>query len=408
MATRVRSYVKKRLDFNNLSSSLRLLCLLHEKAPLSQTEAAGILELSSGACNLHFQRLHYEGLIHQVDTRGEGRGRPTQIWDVDRERNACITLVFDVPFLEARLSDFSGKVIAETREDLSEMSDQKALIACIDAFVTGAVEGLRGRKGHIRQAFCALPGLLHPETGKVLSAVNLPILNGLDLEQMFRQRFGITCHAGSLGTAFYHGEVEGRDSDGMTMLIYWDLGIGVVFGQKHRIMTLHTNGHRASSLISELGHVRIEREGNPCHCGRTGCLEAHVGGWALLQAVGDPSIRTIAHLVEAVGTGNERAREATSNAARLLGKQLAWPIQLMNVTQIIISGPLAPAVTSAIDDFRDGLGSVFPPIEIERLNLLVSEAPATHVQRGAFKMAKRLFLYPDEFQEFIRKPGGST
>ena len=331
MTKAIRSYVKKRLDFSDLSSSRRVLCLLDECGALSQPEAAAMLSMSTGACNLHFQRLEHEGLIHRVAKRSEGRGRPTLIWDIDRGQNACITLVFDVPYFHAALCDFSGTVIEEIREDLTDLTDPADLLQHIVEFCENAVRMMDARHGTIRQIYAALPGLLDPHTGAVVSAVNVPMLTGLDLRQELEPRLGIPFHAGSLGPAYYYGEIEEPVEGRLTMLVHWDLGIGFVFGTERRILTLDTNADGGSPLISELGHVRVARDGNPCHCGKTGCLEAYVGGWAILQALANPGLNTLPQLVEAVKSGDRKALAETRKAARFLGKHLAWPLQLMKV-----------------------------------------------------------------------------
>ncbi len=398
MGKQIQSYVRKRLDFESLSSSRKVLRLLDDEETLSQPQAAKLLSMTTGACNLHFQRLEHEGLIHRVDKRGTGRGRPTLIWSIDRSRNACITLVFDVPFFHATLSDFSGEVIKEQREDLTGLSDQKELIKRVASFVRRAERTLSKREGTIRQIYAALPGLLEPHTGEVISAVNFPVLNGLNLKQVLNRFSENPCHVGSLGPAYYYGEMEDQAQDRLTMLIHWDLGIGFVFGQGRRILSLHSNSDGGSPLISELGHVRIERDGHRCHCGKSGCLEAYVGGWAILKALANRKIRALPELVEAVEGGDQQARAQIRKAARLLGRHLGWPIQLMNVDQILISGPLAPALQSAVGDFQKGLGALFLPDEIKGLTVRVSESPEIRVRRGAYLLAKRLFLYPDEFQ----------
>jgi predicted NBD/HSP70 family sugar kinase len=405
MAKEIGSYVKKRLDFSNLSSSRRLLCLLDERGALSQPEAAALLAMSAGSCNLHFQRLEHEGLIGRVDKRSEGRGRPTLIWDVDRSRNACITLVFDVPFFRAALCDFSGTVIEEFREDLTGVSDQAALLKRISECIRSAQQTMAARGGTIRQLYAALPGLLDPRSGEVVSAVNLPVLNGLNLKQALEKRFRIPCHAGSLGPAFYYGELEHWPQDRVTLLIHWDLGVGFVFGQGRRILTLHANADGESPLISELGHVRVAREGHPCHCGQQGCLEAYVGGWAILKSIANPQVSTLPQLVDAVHAGDREALAETRKAARFLGRHLAWPLQLMKVQHIVISGPFAPALPPATAAFQRGLGTLFTPQEVDRLSIRISEDPETQVQRGAYTLAKRLYLYPDEYQSV---PGPST
>lgn len=397
MAKEIRSYVRKRLDFNDLSSSRPVLCLFDEHGPLSQPEAAEKLSMSTGACNLHFQRLEHEGLIHRVAKRGEGRGRPTLIWDIDRERNACVTFIFDVPFLHASLCDFSGAVIHEIREDLTLEDDPEVVRELIRNFARDALERMLAREGSIRQIYAALPGLLDSQSGAVISAVNLPVLSGLDLKKILSPTLQVPCHAGSLGPAYYYGELQDSVPDRLTMLIYWDLGIGFVFGRNDHILTLHANSDGKSPLISELGHVRVARDGAPCHCGKSGCLEAYVGGWSILKRLNDPELKTLPQLVEAVQDPDGRALAEVREAAHFLGTHLAWPLQLMKVNEIVISGSFAPALARAIPDLQCGLASLFSQAEVEQFTIRLSENPDTQVQRGAFTLARRLFLYPQDY-----------
>jgi predicted NBD/HSP70 family sugar kinase len=271
------AYIAGRLNLDDLGSSRRVLCVLADSGPTTQQAAGQQLGLTAGTCNLHFQRLEHDGLIYRVRHQRGGRGRPTVIWDIDTEHNFCVSLVFGVPYLEASLTNFRGDVIHQHGEDLTGVEGQGHIREVIDRFMTTATERVAELGGWMRQAFVAVPGILDPETGAVEKAVNLPSLNGYDAREHIEGTHKVPCFAGSLGLACYYGETESVPPDITTMVIYWDLGVGVVFGCQHQILSLDSPAEGSRRLLSELGHVRVVRGGRPCHCGNRGCLEAYTG-----------------------------------------------------------------------------------------------------------------------------------
>jgi len=385
-------YIGRRINLKDLSSSMPLLRLLEGSGPLSQPEAAKRLGMSTGSCNLHFQRLENEGLIHRVDKISSGRGRPTVVWDFNRAQNACMTLVYDVPFFQGALLDYSGKLIDQVREDLTSITTRQELLKRTDAFLERAKHAAEKRGVRIHHVFAALPGLLTSPGGKVKSAVNFPQMNGLDLQKHVPDTYGWPCKAGPLGLAFYHGETLRMRSRKRVMMIHWDLGLGILFGEGPRVITHGTEDGPEHLCFPELGHTRIGRGPVGCHCGRTGCLEAHAGGWAVLRDLDDPGIRSMTDLVWAACDGHPGVLDALRKAARLLAEELLWPLQLMRAEVILVSGPMAPAVARVRDSFHEGLSRVLGGEELERLEIRISKDPERSMREGAFVQAKRLFL----------------
>jgi predicted NBD/HSP70 family sugar kinase len=404
MGQGIPEYIRHRLDLGDLTSSRPLLRLMDASGPLSQPEATDRLGLSKGTCNLHFQRLEHEGLLRRVGRVRRGRGRPIIMWDVHREANFYVTLVFDVPFFQASLLDGAGVVIDQRRDSLDPAGGQAAVRRRIHAYMKRAQGLAAARGGRIRQVVAGLPGLLDPLTGAVVRAVNFPSLDGVDLQSAIPGRYGVPCYAGSLGVVFYYGETEGLAPELTAMVIHWDLGVGVVFGRGGRLLTPVTASSPHRAEIPEIGHVRIRRDGRRCHCGRHGCLEAYTGGWAILHALRDTPIHTLDDLVNAVQDGDPAALDAARRAAHLLGKHLVWPIQLMGVHRIIGTGPLAPVFDATREAFRTGLASTLTTTEIDRLNPTASTNPQTRMQHGAYLLAHRLFLYPEEYEHLPRTP----
>jgi predicted NBD/HSP70 family sugar kinase len=73
----------------------------------------------------------------------------------------------------------------------------------------------------------------------------------------------------------------------------------------------------------EIGHVVVDPDGEPCACGRTGCLETVLAAPRLRRRsrVGDPA-------AERTAAGNR------------LGEALAPVISALNLREVVLSGPV--------------------------------------------------------------------
>lgn len=394
-------YIANRLNLDDLASSRPVLQLFDREGPRSQSDAARALGLSAGACNLHFQRLEHEGLIEQVDLIREKRGRPRQLWDLAGGINHVAVLVFDVPYFQASLIDFHGTVLLHRRDDVSTCRSADLLLRKIDDVLDEA-RRLAGR-GRIRQVLVATPGLLEA-SGAVASAVNFPILDGLDLAGHVRERFGLPAVSAPLGLPYYYGETEHLPAHTPAMVVHWDLGVGVVFGCGTDVYSFDLPGQSPQRRIWEIGHMRIEREGHPCHCGRRGCLEAHTGGWVLMEALANRKVERLSDLVRLVEAKDPLALRIVREAAGLLGRHLSWPMQLTGTKRVIVTGPMAPAFERVKGAFERGLGHLFTDEEVAAFAVEASPDPSARLQRGAFRLARRLFLYPEESARLPRTP----
>lgn len=104
--------------------------------------------------------------------------------------------------------------------------------------------------------------------------------------------------------------------------------------------------HGARGTAGGLGHIAVPGYADvPCACGNTGCLEAVVGGRALvehLQAAGR-EVATPADVVALVHTGDPAAVRAVREAGRAVGEVLAATVNFYNPGAIVLGGELAAA-----------------------------------------------------------------
>ena len=173
------------------------------------------------------------------------------------------------------------------------------------------------------------PGIVDG-TGTVVDAPNLgwhhvPLAAGL------HQAFGLPVYvANDANTAVLGEHTYGQAGEGGLMLLR--VGTGVGAGLVLEGALLH--GHR--NAAGEIGHVVVDPDGEPCACGRTGCLETIVAVPHLrprLAAAADPdAVRT------AVG--------------EQLGRVLSPVVGALNLHELVLSGPaelLEGALLAATD-----------------------------------------------------------
>lgn len=391
MSRNLPSYIRNRLSFDDLSSSRTILQLIDKHGTVTQMQAAEAVGLSAGTSNLHFQKLEHMGLIRRADSiHAGGRGRTTIVWELEQKKNLCLLLVFDVPFFQATLVDFTGTVVLQKRRDLTGIADSRALKTEVENFVNSAMAEAQRMGGVIRQVFAGVPGLFEPKSSVIKNAANFPALNGIDFRQWMKEHYDLPCFCGSLGLAFYYGEALRLPPDTRTMVVFWDLGVGAVAGVGERIVS-----HTGESLLSEIGHIRIRPAGKLCHCGKHGCLETYSGGWAMIESLKDKKIKSLEDFRSAVLSGHPEAVKTACDAARLLGCSLCWPLQIMQSERLVVSGPLSsffPVIRTAL---IEGLSSIFERKEIEMLNPVASEDAQLAMQTGAYRFARRLFFYPE-------------
>ena len=125
----------------------------------------------------------------------------------------------------------------------------------------------------------------------------------------------------------------------------------------------------ASGAGGDLGHLNVDPAGEPCWCGRTGCLETFAGlRWILARsglvppeeamrlAVAHPRQST-ARLAEAADAGHERTLAALEQAAYGLSRAVDDLIGAVNPDTVILGGALGPLGRLLIPEIAGRLGS---------------------------------------------------
>ena len=195
-------------------------------------------------------------------------------------------------------------------------------------------------------------GVLNLDAGKVVDSPNLPILCGVPLLGMLEDSFSpIPIHmmndanAAALGE-YFAGAGEGHES---MFILTLGTGIGGGFVQNGEIW------EGASGMAGEIGHMVIEKNGKPCTCGSSGCLEAYFSSWALARdakthaeqhpdsPIGSIDEISPISLAEFAVSGDHAARAIWENGGYALGVGIASIMNLLNPASIVLVGGLMNA-----------------------------------------------------------------
>ncbi|MFG1946430.1 ROK family protein [Nonomuraea sp. NPDC048826] len=155
--------------------------------------------------------------------------------------------------------------------------------------------------------------------------------------------------------------------------VRWSVGVGGGFLAGGRLLR---GAHGAGG---ELGHVSLDPEGPPCHCGGRGCLEGRIGGQRLLAACAEEGV-PLAGLDELVTAAQDRVPavcEVVASAASDLGRVLAGTVTQLDPALVVVGGELAALGSLVLDPIREAIsGHALPrshrQIEVTQADLGVN------------------------------------
>lgn len=271
--------------------------------------------------------------------------------NVDYLAVCAVDLTGAVRHRELRHLDQRERTPAQTWSALADLADRAAsALAGLGLTPAGAV--------------MAVPGLIEADTIRVApnlgwqgvglpGAADFPALHGLDLG------------AGNEATLAALGE---RHATGLDSFLYvsGEIGIGggivldgELFGGSH-------------GWAGEIGHVTIDPQGPPCHCGARGCLEQYAGEEAIRAAAGlaaDGDRPVVADLADGARAARAPVLAALEQAGTALGVALSGAVNLLDIATVVLGGHYAelidwlrPALERELS--RRVLTAAWSPVEV--------------------------------------------
>jgi predicted NBD/HSP70 family sugar kinase len=360
------------------------------EGPLSRVAVSARTGLSSAAVTKAVRPLLGAGFLTELtgDSTGDRIGRPAVPLQVNAERArfAGIKLTVDeavgvVVDLQARVraarhlplrSCDVGEAVEAIGELVGELLDGSSDVRRLGVAVSGDIDR---RAGVVRYSpfldwhFVPLARLVETRTG--LATV---LENDVRALTVAEQWFGAGVGAGNFA------------------VVTVGTGIGCGLVANGRVVS------GAYGVAGEIGHLPIEADGPPCHCGNRGCVEAIASERAITEAAAAATGLaglTPARVVELARDGDHPAvRAVFSRAGHAIGLALASVANLVGPERIVISGE----GLAAYDLFADQMRATFAAQAFgaaARCELIVRPLPFDQWARGAAAVAISDFIRPE-------------
>ncbi|WP_405679193.1 ROK family protein [Streptomyces sp. NBC_01511] len=306
------------------------------------TSELGVTRATAGAVAAELEAL---GLI-RVDSRpgaaAGSQGRPSHRLSVDDTGPVVLAAQVHADGFRAALVALGGRTVATAPGCVTVSSDPAQVLGAV---VAEGAALLRDSGRRCVGAGLAVPSAVAEPDGTALNPLHLAWPAGAPVRDLFVEQVRA---AGIDGPAFTGNDVNlaalaehrhgaGRGAGQLLCVATGHRGVGgalVVDGR------LHTG---SSGLALEVGHLTVNPEGRPCHCGSRGCLDVETDPLAFLDAAGrdpGPEVSLLQQSRDLLRGeyGDRSVRAAAEELIDRLGQGLAGLVNILNPDRVILGG----------------------------------------------------------------------
>ena len=352
--------------------------LIDEQQLISRVKLAHLSELAPASITKMTRQLMTAGLIKEVAQQASTGGRPAISLTCATEPFVFISCNLGRNNITISLHNITGTKLHAYHTPLTGVPDNDVITFLLDEVTNFIAQYIHVDQQQLIAIAVTSPGLIDRESGTI---VYLPKhnLTNIPLAKLLKQQFKVPAfignHTQSLSLAeLYFGAAQDCQ-DSVLLSVHSGVGSGIINNGK--IFTNYNN------QVGEIGHIKVDPLGLPCHCGNYGCLETVVSNEAIVKQVevlinqGHPSTLTteqltIEQVCSAANAGDELACQVLQRASKLLGQAIAIIINLFNPQKLLIKGEIVaakqlifPIIEQSIS--QHALGSFLP-------NFIITEA----------------------------------
>ncbi|NPV52616.1 MAG: ROK family protein [Firmicutes bacterium] len=262
--------------------------------------------------------------------------------------------------IAAGIVDEAGRILSQARRPTGAEEGYRAVIGrMVDAIKAVSVDSAVSL-AEVGSIGVGVPGTPDFSDGTVIFAPNIG-WRDVPLGRLLREEFGLPVYVDYDTNAAALGEYMVGAGQGARVLLFVTVGTGVgaglVFGGKLF--------RGATGIAGEIGHMVMNKDGPPCTCGNTGCLQMFSKGPALvdravaraaqLEGEGKGGATILRELqaqhgvltgemvIRAARDGDPVAQEVFEEGVLYLGLGISNAVSLLNPDVVVVGGGIAKA-----------------------------------------------------------------
>jgi len=340
------------VELKKIAQKKQILRAIYFNGPLSNSELAKQIKLSTPKINSLLLELIDNGLVTELGRGDSSGGRRPNIYGLVEDGFYVVGITINITRTIISIFNSCNQEVSGPHYFPIRMQSDLEIFKQVNEKLEEVVRESNIPKDKILVAGIELPGLMNLETGNNLTYFP-------DVKNLFdelKDIFGIPVffnHDTKVRTfAEQHFGLAKGKKNVLMLQADWGLGLGIVVNGK-----LYSGN---SGFSGEFGHIPLIDDGPLCVCGKQGCLETVVSAKAIArqarEAIQDGKSSLIRELVaddldkiditvviKAANAGDQFAISLFSEVGKWLGRGIAFLIQIFNPELIIIGGQVAVA-----------------------------------------------------------------
>ncbi len=323
-----------------------------------------------------------EDFVCDLGKQGATGGRRPSIYGLNPTAGYFMGVDIRRDVIDMGIINFRGDMLMSRQYDFSIENTRQSLddlCARINAFI----KSTKIAREKLITIGINLSGRVNPETGYSYSYF---FFDEKPLTQVLRERLGCNVYIENDSRAMTYGEYMhgiGKNEQNLIFLnLSWGFGIGMIIDGK-----LH---YGKSGFSGEYGHFPFFENEIICSCGKRGCLETEVSGWAahrkFMEKLNQGNISmlskkhesgeqiSVRDILDALAKEDMLAIEVIEEIGALLGRAIAGLINMFNPDTVVLGGTLSEAkdylilpIKSAINKYALNFVSKDTAIKVSQL-----------------------------------------
>lgn len=268
------------IDYIKQVNAGRVYQLIDQFGPISRIDLSKLSALAPASITKITRELIDAHLVHETIVQEvTSRGRPAVGLQTNNSGWQFLSMRLARGYLSIALHELGGDVIVQSQVEIEELHQDdvlKRLILEIHRFF----EQQSAQLERVTSIAITLPGLVHSESGVVLQMPYYDV-ERLELGPAVFKETGLPVfiandtRAWALAEKLFGNSQQNKNS--VLISVHNGLGAGIILEDKL------LEGRLGN--VGELGHIQIDANGKPCHCGNTGCLETVASARAIVRQV---------------------------------------------------------------------------------------------------------------------------
>ncbi len=372
------------------------LALFWSGGHLTRAEVAERTGWARVTVTARIERLLEDGLLETFEEPANGRGRPATRYHLAAK--AGTLLVADVGATGMRVArcDLAGRVEATSAHPSTIEHGPDEVLDIARRAWRDLSRGQRGKRPW--GVAIGLPGPVEFPRGRIVDPPIMTGWDGYDVSEAIGGWYDTVAHVENDANALAMGEMAAAAeagvpiSDLLVVKVGTGVGAGIISGG--RVL------RGAAGAAGDLGHTEADnvsggRDRPSCRCGKTGCVEAYAGGWALARdaAAHGLDVTDTASFLRVLAAGDPVARALTAEAGRVIGSAIATAVSLLNPEQVLIGGSLGLTGDHLVAGVRERVYARSLPLATRALRIETSRLGQDAGVRGlAHALSRKVLL----------------